>query len=1243
MRSLWGTISKIVLLVACFAAGLFAQSSSITGSVTDPTGSVIPNANITIDNLDTGAERVATADAKGSYTIEQVPPGFYKVTAKAPGFADLIVNRLELLVNEPATLDLKFSKVGSTTETVQVTASAVQVNTTDASLGNAIGTNAILQMPMYARNVVGLLAFQPGVTSYSSGGTVGSNDGAVNGGKPDQGYISLDGADVIDQNARTAFTSVLRVTLDSVEEFRTTTSNGDAATGRGSGADVQLVTKSGTNTFHGSAYEYRRGTEMASNSFFNNQNGVARAALLINIFGGSAGGAVKKNKLFYFINYEGRRDASAGNVNRTVPTANLRQGIVGFTNASNQVVNLTAAQAQTIDPAGIGVNQAALKQMQSMPLPNNTLLGDSINMQGYIFNYPSHNVQNTYISRIDYHVNDRNSLFIRGNLQNDSSSGAPQFPGLPSSSESLANSKGLAAGWTDVLSPNLVSTLHYGFTRAGTQTTGVLTSNYEWFRNISTPYGTSTGTARIIPVHLIGEDMSWNHGAHNIRFGGNFRYVTNQSQSFSNSYSSASSNPSWISGSGNDLLPATLGVSSSFKQNYEYAMAAVLGLEAQGTADYNYQVNGTLLPVGAPVSRDFANKETELYAQDTWKATRELTITLGLRLGLEPPVHEVNGQQASTNIPLAAWLGARANYASQGLSQQNAGLIDFIPASQGTAMYPFHKNFAPRAGIAYSPRAESGISKFLFGGPGKTSIRAGGGMYYDLIGQPLAQTFSNTTPGLSQSFSNPANILTSAQLPRYTTFYTVPSAIVPPPPAGGLPLVYPYAAGSSGSFAITNSIDQQLAAPYTINLDFTLGRDLGHGFFFQGSYVGRFSHHSLLERDLAMPTNLTDPASGQTYFQGMSTLMTDIDFLGMNPNTIPAIPFFQNMWPGAAGNGLTSTQVFANDYYNNSATGDATNTLNNADNAANCVNGGPTTFTSKGAVSHIACGKYGPWMVFNPQFSALSAWSSIGNGAYNALQLTVRKRFSNGLQFDFNYTWSKSMDLGSAQENGGSFAGFVQNTWNPSQQRAVSNYDTTQQLNAYGVYDLPFGRGRKFGTNMNKVLDAFVGGWEVSGTYRQTTGLPYSVGNGSRWPTDWEVNALATPITAIPVTETMNAIGIKGGGPNLFQNPLNVVTAPGEPAGQYGLFIETLAGQSGIRNNIRGPGFFNIDTGLYKVFRMPYSEHHQIQLRWETYNVTNSVNFSAPSLTDTSSTTFGKFANTLNQPRQMQLAGRYTW
>jgi len=1247
MQKLW----HVAALGVCLSFTALAQTSSITGTVTDPTGAVIPSAKITMFNIETGAERTAETDKIGSYTMVQLTPGKYRLTAKAAGFSDEIINNIELLVGQPATIEIKFEKLGATSTAVSIEATSAQINTTDASLGNAIDGNLITQMPSFARNVVSLLAFQPGVTSYSSGGTIGANDGAVNGGKPDQGNVTLDGADVNDQNARTAFTSVLRVTLDSVEEFRTTTTNGDAATGRGSGADVQLVTRSGTNTFHGSLYEYRRGTETSANTFFNNQNGIARAPLLVNVFGGSAGGAIKKNKLFYFINYEGRRDASANSVNRTVPSANLRAGIVGYLNSAGQTITIPVSLTPSIDPAGIGANAAGLKQMSTMPLPNNNLLGDAINTGGYSFNAPGYNVQNTYISKFDYHPNDKNSLFIRGNLQNDwadnGTANVPQFPGLPPNSVSLANSKGLATGWTDVLTTNLVSTLHYGFTRAGNQTTGVLTSPYEWFRGLDNPYGTSTGLTRIIPVHLIAEDMSWNHGVHDIRFGGSFRNINNESQSYANSYSSASSNPSWINGSGNDLINSLVAPSSGFKQNYEYAMAAVLGLEAQGTARYNYMVNGTLLPTGAPVSRNFANRETEMYIQDTWKVTRQFTVTAGIRLGLEPPVHEVNGQQASTNIPLASWLGARENYALQGLSQQDAGLIDFIPLNHGTAMYPFHKNWAPRAGLAYTPKAESGISKWLFGGPGKTSIRAGAGMYYDLIGQPLAQTFSNTTPGLSQSFSNPANLLGSAQLPRFTTFYSVPAALVPPAPAGGLPLVYPYGAGQSGAFAITNSIDSQLAAPYTMNLDFTIGRELNHGFFLQASYVGRLSRHSLIDRDLAMPTTLTDPASGQTYYQAMTNLMSAIDLHGATVATVPQQPFFNNMWKTAAGNGLTPTQVWASDYINNSATGDATNTLNNADNAANCINGGPTTFKANGAVNHIACSVLGPWAVFNPQFSALSAASSIGKGNYHALQVTVRKRYSFGLQFDLNYTWSKSLDLGSAQEAAGSFSGFIQNTWNPSQQWAVSNYDTTQQVNAFGTYELPVGRGRKFGNGMNKIVDAFVGGWQVTGNWRETTGLPYGCSNGSRWPTDWEVGALCTPLGPIPVSITNNATSTggvdKNGGPNLFQNPASIIVAAGQPPGQYGLFQETFAGQSGIRNNIRGPGLFNIDSGLYKTFTMPYKDTHKLQVRWESFNLTNSVRFSGASLTDTSSTTFGRFSGTLTAPRQMQFAMRYTF
>ena len=1237
----------VIGLAALLAVTAFGQVTSLTGSVTDPTGAVIPSASISITNVQTGAIRETKSDPSGRYTMQQLTPGVYRLTAKAGGFSDVVMDKIELLVNQPGTADIVFSKVGTTTQTVTVEAAAVQVNTTDSSIGNAINTQAIIDMPMYARNVAGLLAFQPGVTSFGSFGaqTLDIRSGSVDGGKSDQSNITLDGADVADQNGRAAFTSVLRVTLDSVEEFRTVTTNGDAATGRGSGADIQLVTKSGTNEFHGSLYEYRRGTETAANSFFSNRSGVPVAPLLINVFGGSGGGAIKKNKLFYFLNYEGRRDASAVQVTRTVPTETLKKGIIEYHNTSGQLVQVGPAQIQQIDTGGVGINPAAQKALQSFPVGNNTAIGDQLNTTGYTFNAPGHAVQNTYIAKFDYHLNDRNSLFIRGNLQNDSAdngtSNAPQFPGLPANSVSLANSKGLAAGWTGVLTPNFVSTFHYGFTRAGTQNTGVLTSNYEWFRGFDTPFGTSTGLSRITPVHTIAQDFSWNHGAHDIRFGAVVRLISNSSLSYSHSFSSASSNPSWLKGSGSDLSPASLALSRGDTQSFQYAMGALLGLEVQGNANYNYLVDGTLITPGLPVARDFVNHEGEMYVQDTWKATRNLTITAGLRLSLEPPVYEANGQQASTNIPLSNWLAQREILADQGQSQQGAGLITFIPIDQGRTMYPFHTNWAPRLGLAYSPKGDSGLSKFFFGGPGKTSIRAGAGMYYDIIGQPLAQTFNATAFGLASTLTSPPNISTTAQVPRYSTFFTVPGAIVPPPPPGGLPRTYP--SSGAGSFAITNSIDDQLKAPYTINLDFTIGRELGHGFYVEGSYVGRLSRHSLVNQDLAMPTNLKDPKSGQTYFQAMTQLATLIDLQHVSIANLPKIPFFENLWSKAAGNGLTATQVWANDYINNSNQGDFTNTLNNADNSANC-NTNATTFFSNGAVNSIRCGDLGPFAIFNPQFSALSAYSSIGLGDYHAMQWTVRKRFSSGLQFDVNYTWSKSIDLGSSTENSGSFSALIQNTWNPGQMRGVSAYDTTHAVNAFGVYQLPVGRGMKFGGNMNKILDAFIGGWQISATYRQTSGLPFSIGNGQRWPTNWEVSDIATP-NGTPIPEVVSTGNSSLGSPNLWQNP----------KAAFASFMETMAGQSGSRNTLRGDGFFDIDTGVYKTFTMPYSENHKLTFRWESYNLTNSVRFD-PTCNSASGTgyltgcgntlassSFGKLTTQLGTPRQMQFALRYAW
>ncbi len=370
-------------ILLAFALALQAQStSSLTGLVTDPSGAVVPGARIVVVNSDTNQRRTALTDSQGRYSFPQMQPSTYEVRASASGFSDVVVRDVALLVSTPSTVDIRF-EVGAVQQSVAVTGEALQVNTQDATLGNAIGTEPILELPFDARNVVGLLSIQPGVTFF---GDPSQRDdyrsGSVNGGKSDQGNVTLDGVDVNDQQFRTAFTGVLRTTLDSVQEFRTTTTNGDADTGRSSGAQVALVTKSGTNSIHGSLYEYTRNTLTSANTFFNNADGIPRQKLIRNVYGASVGGPVKKDRLFYFLNYEGRRDASDTTAVRVVPNMLFREGIFTYQTTSGATTQLTPDQIRAIDPQHIGESPAVLQLLQSYPAPNDNTVGDGLNTAG---------------------------------------------------------------------------------------------------------------------------------------------------------------------------------------------------------------------------------------------------------------------------------------------------------------------------------------------------------------------------------------------------------------------------------------------------------------------------------------------------------------------------------------------------------------------------------------------------------------------------------------------------------------------------------------------------------------------------------------------------------------------------------------------------------------------------------------------------------------------------------------------
>ncbi|MBI3208139.1 MAG: carboxypeptidase regulatory-like domain-containing protein, partial [Candidatus Solibacter usitatus] len=1151
------------------------QLTQISGTVTDPSGAVVPNTVLILESTERGQRRETKSDTAGRYIFPQVQPGTHKLTAKASGFAEMVYNALELRVNTPATVNVTFEKVGSLAETISVSAEAAQINTTDSSIGNAIGSKPILELPSFARNVAGLLALQPGVNEF----------GNVNGGKADQGNVTLDGVDVNDQMERSAFTSVLRVTLDSTQEFRTTTSNANADQGRSSGAQVSLVTKSGSNDLHGSAYWYHRNTATAANDFFLNTSGVKIPKLLINIPGGSLGGPIKKNKIFLFGNWEQRQNRSAANVSRVVPSLNLRQGTVSYRTSAGAVETLNAQDIRTrIDPAGIGVNQAVLAIFQSYPTPNDTSLGDGLNFQGYRFTAPIASHFTTYVSRMDYQIDSRQNFFFRGQLQNDNAPGAPQFPGDPAASVGLVNSKGIAMGYNFVVTPNLVSTFRYGFTRLSRESTGIQNASAVSFRNLADRNALTTGISRQIPLHQFSEDMSWTKGSHAVQFGTVLRFISNRSRNYGRSFNSATTNVSWLRGTGADLQPSNL--ASSDRTAYGDTMAALLGIVTQGTARYNYKIDGSVLPVGAPISRNFKNEEYELYAQDTWRVKRSLTVTYGLRWSLMPPIHEADGVQVSTNIPLGDWFNTRGALMDQGKSQMDAGLIKFLAVTDPNArpIYPYHKkNFAPRLSLAYSPQGGSALSRLLFGGAGKSSIRAGFGMYYDLIGQPLARTFDLTAFGFATTLVNPSGQLTTATAPRFTGIYSVPNQLLRAAPPGGFPVQFP--ASGTGSFAITNTIDDKLKPPYTMNLNFSMGREFGNGWFVQGAYVGRLSRRSLMNRDLAMPTNMTDSQSKQSYFEAATVLARQVN-ARVPTAQVQAVPFWENLFGNLKTSSLSATQVVYNAF--RSYPNDWSSALADLDQFCD-----------------PACGKT-PNMMMNPQFSALSAWSSIAGGNYHSMQWTLRKRFSQGLTMDFNYTLSKSSDLASAAENGGSFSGFLVNSWDPSQRRGVSDYDQRHIWSTWWVYELPFGQNKKFFGSMNRPLDYVFGGWQISGVWTQSTELPYSAGNARNWPTNWNITGFGTPIGATTVsTLTRNAPAVSGrGGPNIWSNPTATLAE----------WTFTLPGQSGSRNTVRGDGLSNWNIGLAKRIRMPYKEGHTVQLRAEAYNTFNQVRFGTPEI-----------------------------
>lgn len=1208
---------------------LFAQASSLQGTVSDQQGATIPDAVISIVNQETSLTRRGVSDANGSYSFPQVPPGTYRVEIQKPGFKSSL-QQIRLQINTPASLDIKL-EIGQVSESIDVVAETTTVNTTNASVGNPFTELQIRQLPLVTRNVVELLSLQPGVTPT----------GEVAGAKRDQNNITLDGVDVNDTQGAppgvsTGFGSVLPVPLDSVQEFRTTVAGMGADQGRSSGGQVSLVTKSGSNQFHGSLYEFHRNVKTAANNWFSNRAGIARENLIRNQFGASIGGRIIRDRAFFFFNWEDRRDATAEGVNRIVPSETFKQGIVQFRMSNGQIGQLSPAQIRQVDPLGIGINQTALDIFKAYPAGNDpaSSADRGLNFSILRFNAPKRLNYRTYVFKNDFNLDKqgKHTLSVRGTFADNAEDNIlEQFPGLGPQSQRVDRSRGFSARYTTVLTPSIINTFNYGYTRLLNNNTGAEGNALRfYFDNPVTSFPRALN--RISPVQNFVNDTTWTKGKHTVQFGINFRLNTNDRASFATSFPSYSFSRNTLAGLGSDMtgsinnfIANQYGAGTRLTENVpvQNAMGALFGLVNQYSGTYNFGRDGQAIPFGQPIPRVFGSNEYEFYLQDSFRVTRTLTVNYGMRYGIYANPFEKNGVQVNPTAGLDEYFANRAGGQALGIpsfaNPLAALTYDLSGPLNGKSGYYKRdmNNWAPRLSIAWAPEGDNLLTTIL----GKGSvIRAGGGIVYDRYGSQMAVTFAQSgSPGLATVVTQPFNTNFSTAV-RYNG-NNLPA--LPAAPSGGMPFTPPTIVGGFNSFS---GVNPSLVAPYSMPLNLSYTRPLPKNLVVEIGYIGRLSRKGLARQDYSQPlTNFKDPQSGQTWTQA-SGILYDAFQSGItpaqvraNPNILGRVPFFENMFPGAA-NLAFSGSATAN--YFNSVYGsyggsdlDALSDMDRLRRNGQCIS------------------LYGCNTFFANQSAGLQVWNNVSNASYHGGNIVVRRPLDKGWGFDFNYTLARAFDIASGNEAGigdatdGAGGSLLQDAFNPKGAYGPASFDIRHNATFNTVVELPFGKGKKFLGSTNPWVDQALGGWQISMLGRFRSGLPRDISNGGIYPTNYLSSAIAIPKPGV----AQPAQGVtfnQNGNPSIFANT-NARTS----------FIGQYPGTVGARGIVRTAGSTTFDLALAKKFKMPF-EGHTLQFRAEAFNAFNNVNFTNISLNITAPANFGQFT-AASEARVMQFALRY--
>lgn len=1202
--------------------------ATITGVVTDTSGAVVQGVHILLSNPTTGVQYTAETNSEGAYRISPITPGpGYEITFTQAGFAPFHVDNLYINVANVRTQNAQLKPGQSNVEiTVDAAGQGVTLNTEDASIGNNLEVSKLNDLPVQSRSSPAVLfTLQPGITL----------SGATTGARTDQTNATLDGLDVNDFGTGNFQSIVANAPVDSVQEFRGTVGGFTSSSGPGGGGQFQMVTKSGTNHWHGDVNEYHRDNSMVANDWFNNLAGVRAAKLVRNQFGGALGGPIKHERAFFFFDYYNSRIAQSGSATRTVPLPSLVQGNVGYINngpnclaSSRQNTTPTCisfyspTQVQQLDPAGIGESPAVMALLKQYPTPNNLSSGDGINTGGYRFNSPSPDNGTNYVGRVDYNLTNTIHLWGRGTVARENSvNSIAQFPGQPAQGQFVDRSTAYVAGMDWQISNNKINQFLYG------------SNVQDWsFPRPQNPWGIdqvslgggfdsfyaspSNAQARRIPIPQITDNFTWDLGRHSLTMGGTFKWIT-QTSSTTLAYNTYNIGLNFtVQNLVSTLRPKDIRPNSSTAATtWDNAFTDILGRVGGISGTFNYNAEGQAQNQGLPQVLKYRYYQPQVYVNDTWRISPQLTLNYGLDYQYFSVPYETHGLETVQTMPFDAYMNARVTQSAAGAYGNNAvPYLSYVlggPVNHGPGLYGSDfKNFGPHVGFAWNPKFDQA-----------TVFRGSFGVVYDrtiisavqyqqtqfsyLFQQPLSEQFGNGDDPVG-SLKNDAR-------------YDAPPAVIPPttPKAPFTPYVDAdgVASGLTSGAAFNEMIDPKLKTPYSMMVSFGMQHAFSNSTLLKIDYVGRFGRRLLAQADSEQLIEFPDKASGQVMSDAVGNLTKGLR-AGLDPvnhpENIPVQPWFENQLPAGYG----QSQGFPN------------NTAWVAYDQGAALTRGDFADTIQGISSLLQ-----PNVGMASQFSENTFYTNKGFSTYHGLLVTLQKNLSHGLQFTANYTWSHSIDNVSVIANYVAFGGygFICDSLHPRSCRGNSDFDTAHYFNSTFNYALPVGRGRPFGGNLPRAVDELLGGWDVSGIPSWHSGPTFTpvgsafvAGYANNAPVLFNGDTGAIARDVHKVNGTMNLFKDQNAALGAFQGPI-------------GFHI-------GSRNILRGPQYFNIDAGLAKTFQVVPEWGLLLKLRGDAFNVLNHPNFTTPTNTggnnDITSSTFGNLTSMNGNPRILQVSLR---